>query len=50
MVNLKSNYAIQSKNAKVKFIEFDHMELAKKFDLEYDNDYLYIYFVGASID
>ena len=47
MVNLKSNYAIQSKNAKVKFIEFDHMELAKKFDLEYDNDYLYIYFVGA---
>ena len=48
MCYLKSNYKVQSENAKLKFIEFDHIKLAEKFDLEYDREYLYIYFVGAN--
>lgn len=41
---IKSNYEIQAEKAKLEFIKWNHEKIAKKFNLEYDDNYLYIYF------
>lgn len=43
-MEIKSNYEIQAEKSKLEFIKWDHIKIAKKFNLEYDENYLYIYF------
>ena len=44
MIERKSNYEIQADKCKLEFINWNHEDIAKKFNLKYDNSYLYIYF------
>lgn len=44
-MEIKSNYEIQAEKSKLEFIKWDHIKIAKKFNLEYDENYLYIYFL-----
>ena len=44
---IKSNYDIQADKCKLEFIKMDHKKIAKKFNLKYDEDYLYIYFFNT---
>ena len=43
-MSIKSNYEAQAEKSKLAFIKWNHEEIAKKFNLEYDDNYLYIYF------
>lgn len=42
----KTNYEIQAEKAVLEFPKWDHEKIAKKFDLKYDEDYLYINFLS----
>lgn len=42
---VESNYEITKKRVQKKFVEYDQENMIRKFDLEYDDDYLYIFFV-----
>ena len=44
---IKSNYDIQADKCKLEFIKMDHKKIAEKFNLKYDEDYLYIYFFST---
>ena len=44
-MEIKSNYEIQAEKSKLELIKWDHGKIAKKFNLEYDENYLYIYFL-----
>ncbi|WP_455539288.1 DUF3786 domain-containing protein [Terrisporobacter sp.] len=43
-MKVKSNYDIQADKCKLEFIKMDHKKISQKFNLEHDEDYLYIYF------
>ena len=46
MTNQKSNYEIQTQKALILFPKWNHEKIAKKFNLELDEHYLYINFIG----
>lgn len=46
MANKISNYEIQTQKALLLFPKWDHEKIAKKFNLELDENYLYINFIG----
>ena len=41
-MEIKSNYEIQAEKSKLEFIKWDHIKIAKKFNLEYDENYFRI--------
>ena len=43
-MEVKSNYDIQADKCKLEFIKMDHKKIAAKFNLNYDENYLYIFF------
>ena len=43
-MEVKSNYDIQADKCKLEFIKMDHNKIAAKFNLNYDENYLYIFF------
>ena len=46
MTNQKSNYEIQTQKALILFPKWNHEKIAKNFNLELDEHYLYINFIG----
>ena len=46
MTNQKSNYEIQTQKALILFPKWNHEKIAKKFNLDLDEHYLYINFIG----
>ena len=45
-VMLKSNYEIMRDRMQIQFLEYDQIHMIEKFRLKYDEEYLYIKFVG----
>ena len=48
-MEVKSNYDIQADKCKLKFIKMDHKKIAAKFNLNYDENYIY-FFIIKNID
>jgi len=40
----KNNYALQEETARADFLKWNQRDLIERFDLEFDNDFMYIDF------